>query len=145
MIDLSGYMLSVQCLKFIMAIGIIIYSQHLIWVVLAAPTSTRIFKMTVSNFRIKTSTYEKFIAPKDFMVHIANNLWQAYLNTENSEAKATLVLQLAMHRKKYCIKYSQWLRRQPVAKFKMACCLYKAIQYTMMIGLTTLSFVHTPT
>ena len=26
MIDLSGYMLSVQCLKFIMAIGIIIYS-----------------------------------------------------------------------------------------------------------------------
>ena len=35
---------------------------------------TRIFKMTVSNFRIKTSTYEKFIAPADFVVHIANNL-----------------------------------------------------------------------
>ena len=72
MIDLSGYMFSVQCLKFIMAIGVIIYSQHLIWVVLTAPTSTRIFKMTVSNFKIKTSTYEKFIAPVDFMVHIAN-------------------------------------------------------------------------
>ena len=85
MIDLSGYMLSVQCLKFIMAIGIIIYSQHLIWVVLAAPTSTRIFKMTVSNFRIKTSTYEKFIAPVDFVVHIANNLTQGYLlSTENT-------------------------------------------------------------
>ena len=74
MIDLSGYMLSVQCLKCMMAIGIIIYGQHLIWVVLAAPTSTRIFKMTVSNFRIKTSTYEKFIAPADLVVHIANNL-----------------------------------------------------------------------
>ena len=89
MIDLSGYMLSVQCLKFIMAIGIIIYSQHLIWVVLAAPTSTRIFKMTVSNFRIKTSTYEKFIALVDFMVCIANNLRQAQLSTENI-SKATL-------------------------------------------------------
>ena len=74
MIDLSGYMLSVQCLKFIMAIGIVIYSQHLIWVVLAAPTSTRISKTTVSNFRIKTSTYEKFIAPVDLVVHMANNL-----------------------------------------------------------------------
>ena len=51
---------------------------------LAAPTSTRIFKMTVSNFRIKTSTYEKFIAPVDFMVCIANNL-----STENI-SKATL-------------------------------------------------------
>ena len=60
MIDLSGYLLSVQCL--------------MIWVVLAAPTSIRIFKMTVSNFRIKTSTYEKFIALVDFMVCIANNL-----------------------------------------------------------------------
>ena len=84
MIDLSGYMLSVQCLTFIMAIGIIIYSQHLIWVVSAAPTSTRICKMTVSNFRIKTSTYEKFVAPLDFVVHIANNLREAYLSTENS-------------------------------------------------------------
>ena len=85
MIDLSSYMLSVQCLKCMMAIGIIIYGQHLIWVVLAAPTSTRIFKMTVSNFRIKTSTYEKFIAPVGFVVRIANNLRQAYLiSTENS-------------------------------------------------------------
>ena len=74
MIDLSGYLLSVQCLKFIMAIGIIIYGQLLIWVVLAAPTSIRIFKMTVSNFRIKTSPYEKFIALVDFMVCIANTL-----------------------------------------------------------------------
>ena len=74
MIDLSGYKLSIQCLKFIMAIGIVIYSQHLIWVVLAAPTSTRISKMTVSNSRIKTSTYEKFIAPVDLVVHMANNL-----------------------------------------------------------------------
>ena len=89
MIDLSGYMLNVQCLKFIMAIGIIIYSQLLIWVVLAAPTSTRIFEMTVSNFRIETSTYEKFIAPVDFMVHIANNLRQAYLSTENSEGHSS--------------------------------------------------------
>ena len=63
--------------------------QHLIWVVLAAPTSTRIFKMTVSNFRIKTSTYEKFIALVDFMVCIANNLRQAQLSTENI-SKATL-------------------------------------------------------
>ena len=51
----------------------------------SCPNSTRIFKMTVSNFRIKTSTYEKFIAPIDFVVHIANNLRQAYLiSTENS-------------------------------------------------------------
>ena len=49
---------------------------------LAAPTITRIFKMTVRNFRIKTSTYEKFIAPVDFVVHIANNL--RYLSTENN-------------------------------------------------------------
>ena len=84
MIDLGGYILSVQCLKFIMAIGIMIYSQHLIWVVLAAPTSTRIFKMNVRNFRIKTSTYEKFIAPVEIVVHIVNNLRQAYLGTENS-------------------------------------------------------------
>ena len=84
MIDLSGYMLRVQCLKFIMATGIIIHSQHLIWAVLAAPTSPRIFKMTVNNFRIKTSTYEKFIALVDFVVRIANNLRQAYLSTENS-------------------------------------------------------------
>ena len=84
MIDLSGYMLSVQCLRFIMAFGIIIYSQHLIWAVLAAPTSTRISKMIVSDFRIKTSSYEKSIAPVDFVVHIANNLMQAYLSTENS-------------------------------------------------------------
>ena len=84
MIGLSGYMLSVQCRKFIMASGIIIYRQHLIWVVFAGPTSTRIFKMTVSNFRIKTSTYEKFIALVDLMVHIANNQRQAYLINENS-------------------------------------------------------------
>ena len=58
--------------------------QHLIWVVLAAPTSTRIFKITVRNFTIKTSTYEKFIAPVDFAVYTANNLRQAYLSTENS-------------------------------------------------------------
>ena len=82
MIDLSGLL---KCLKFIMATGITFYSQHLIWVVLAAATSARIFKMTVSNFRIKTRTYEKFIAPVDFVVHIANNLTQAYLlSTENS-------------------------------------------------------------
>ena len=66
---LSGYMLNVQCLKFIMAIGILAF-DHLIWVVLAVLTSTRIFKMTVRNFRIKTSTCEKFIVPVDFVVHI---------------------------------------------------------------------------
>ena len=58
---------------------------------LAAPTSTRIFKMTVSNFRIKTSTYEKFIAPVDFMVCIANNL-----STENI-SKATLSALCLVH------------------------------------------------
>ena len=46
----------------------------MIWVVLTTPTGTRIFKMTVSNFRIKTSTYEKLIAPVDFEVQRANNL-----------------------------------------------------------------------
>ena len=49
---------------------------------LADPTSTRIFKITVRNFRIKTSTYEKVIVPVDFVVPVANNL--RYLSTENS-------------------------------------------------------------
>ena len=63
---------------------VILALSCLIWVVLAAPTSTRIFKTTVRNFRIKTSTYEKFIVPVDFVVPIANNL--RYQSTKNSFA-----------------------------------------------------------
>ena len=119
MIDLNGYILSVQCLKFIMAIDLIIYSQRLIWVVLAALTSTRIFKMTVSNFKIKTSTYEKFIAPVDFMVCIANNLRQAQLSTENiSKATLSAPASYVAMEKIYCIQYSWRLARQPVVKLR---------------------------
>ena len=59
-------LLGVQCLKVIMAIGIIAFDL----VVLATPTSTRIFKLTARNFTTKISTYEKLIEPVGFVVHI---------------------------------------------------------------------------